>query len=129
MDFMKINIFKNVCDDYSECGCARGRDTHCMYCIEPKWKHIFINKIRIKWKIIGHFRFEFSYPYFIYVGFQHNKRFIIGCGFGYSEIIWAYKDWFIEIAPTISNGKAYRTSAINPKYKDEKLVCFSIPKQ
>jgi hypothetical protein len=33
----------DICLDYNECGC--GHDEHCMYCLQPKYKHDLVLEV------------------------------------------------------------------------------------
>ena len=66
-------------------------------------------------------------PYISYVGYKHNKIITINFLRLVLEIMLFSKDWMIETSKTYGE-KRYKVFTKNPKYADEKLEIFLVPK-
>lgn len=84
-------------------------------------------------KISIHFRAHFDpywYPYFVYIGSEHNKTFMISVFLFCFTIHWVYKDWMLKTDETLTmeDGRRYVTWTKNPDYMDEEVKTFALPK-
>jgi hypothetical protein len=66
-------------------------------------------------------------PFIVYVGVKHNKTFIIDAFHIELEICWYINDWMVPSVDII-DGKKYSGFSKNPKYMNEEIESWSIPK-
>jgi hypothetical protein len=70
------------------------------------------------------------HPYFIFVGCKANKTFFLNLFIFCFELHQVYKDWMIKTDEVIirDDGKKFETWVKNPKYMNEEVKTFAIPK-